>query len=135
MSRSTAAEELSKSEERLRESLSECKKLKEEKARMEVVVRLLEAEVKEVQDHFREVDYREFRQAKRELSTLSKTCRNFQFKLRRSQIRERELCQENSILKAELKRTRSEESNRRECLGRDKGCGHPIWIVQCSVYQ
>ena len=43
-----AAEELSKSEERLRESHSECKRLKEEKARMEVVVRMLEAEVKEV---------------------------------------------------------------------------------------
>ena len=59
LSRSTAAaaaaEELSKSEERLRESHSECKKLREEKARMEVVVRMLEAEVKEVsgiQYHF-----------------------------------------------------------------------------------
>ena len=50
-----AAEELSKREERLRESHSKCKRLKEEKARMEVVVRMLEAEVKEVsgiQYHF-----------------------------------------------------------------------------------
>ena len=52
-----AAEELSKRlhetqemKERLRESHSECNSLKEEKVRLEVVVRMLEAEVKEVSD-------------------------------------------------------------------------------------
>ena len=52
-----AAEELSKRlqetqemKERFRESQSECNSLKEEKVRLEVVVRMLEAEVKEVSE-------------------------------------------------------------------------------------
>ena len=52
-----AAEELSKKlqetqemRERLRESQSECKLLEEEKARLELVVRILEAEVNEVSE-------------------------------------------------------------------------------------
>ena len=58
-----AAEELSKRlqetqemKERLRESHSECNSLKEEKVRLEVVVRMLEAEVKEVSDNEFEFD-------------------------------------------------------------------------------
>ncbi len=58
---------------------------------------------------------------KRELASMSKTCRNFQFKLRRSQIRERQLASENALLKDEIKTTakRTDDNDR----GLLAGCG------------
>jgi hypothetical protein len=43
---------------------------------------------------------------------MAKTCRNFQFKLRRSQIRENEVGSEYAMLKDELRAMRREERKR-----------------------
>ena len=75
----------------------------EENVELKSEIEVLEAEISEVQDTFREKDAKEFKKVKWELENLSKTCRNLQIKLGKAQAKANRLRQEKEIIEDEQK--------------------------------
>lgn len=81
-------------ENRLEESETYCYQVIEENVEMKTEMEVLEAEIAEVQDTFRDKDAKEFKKTKWELENLGKTCRNLQLKLGKAQAKANRLRQE-----------------------------------------
>ena len=76
---------LSEMEAKLRFLDKKCKGLESENDRLQNSVQVLEGELEEVQDNFREDEADEYRNLKRELENAGKNCRVLQFKLKKAE--------------------------------------------------
>jgi len=98
-------EDLSKKLEQLERKLDEsetyCYQVVEENVELKSEIEILETEISEVQDTFREKDAKEFKKVKWELENLSKTCRNLQIKLGKAQAKANRLRQEKEMIEDE----------------------------------
>ena len=97
------SKKLEQVEGKLEESENYCYQVVEENVELKSEIEVLEAEISEVQDTFREKDAKEFKKVKWELENLSKTCRNLQIKLGKAQAKANRLRQEKEIIEDEQK--------------------------------
>eukprot|EP00095_Tigriopus_kingsejongensis_P009369 maker-scaffold1066_size65162-snap-gene-0.7 protein:Tk09369 transcript:maker-scaffold1066_size65162-snap-gene-0.7-mRNA-1 annotation:"surface antigen repeat family protein" len=71
----------------------------------------LESEVLEAKDHFRERDFSEWKRLQKDLGAMAKSCRNFQLKLRRAQLKRQELRLINRELNSNLSERELDQSH------------------------
>jgi len=95
------SKKLEQVEGKLEESETYCYQVVEENVELKSEIEVLQAEISEVQDTFREKDAKEFKKVKWELENLSKTCRNLQIKLGKAQAKANRLRQEKEIIEDE----------------------------------
>eukprot|EP00094_Tigriopus_californicus_P012114 TCALIF_11706-PA protein Name:"Protein of unknown function" AED:0.03 eAED:0.03 QI:0/1/0.88/1/1/1/9/75/882 len=77
--------------QRLANTQTNCQHLEGTNANLKSEIQNLENELLEAQDHFNEKDYKEWKRLRKDLGAMAKSCRNFQLKLRRSQMKSNEL--------------------------------------------